>query len=107
MAPQTKPGIRFVVFHRPGPRWKHGVDFREQLNIGDHALYYRRLFEEGRLEMGGPFAAADSGGMMIPIDGVSEDEMRSFAAADPAVRSGLLEFEIRPWYVAMRQSGTP
>jgi len=54
--------------------------------------------------MGGPYVTPDTGGMMIPAAGLSEEEVRSLAAADPAVQSGLLEFDIRPWYVAMRRA---
>jgi len=47
--------VRYVVFHRPSPKWKAGIDSRE-------------------------------------LDGF---------AADPAVQSGLLVYEIRPWLTAM------
>lgn len=104
MTPPSPPDVRFVVFHRPGPAWRTGVDFREQTGVMDHVRHYRTLFDDGRLEMGGPYLAMDSGGMMVPIAGLDEAEMRAFAAADPAVQSGLLEFEIRPWYVAMAKA---
>jgi uncharacterized protein YciI len=55
--------------------------------------------------MGGPFLDGEAGGMMVTTPGMDRDEIEAFAAADPAVRSGLLEFEVRTWYVAMdRQS---
>jgi hypothetical protein len=44
-----------------------------------------------------------SGGMMIPEAGASESEIRTFAAQDPAVKSGLLVFEIRPWMPALHK----
>ena len=31
-----------------------------------------------------------------------EHGLRSFAAADPAIASGRLAFEVRPWLVGMR-----
>jgi hypothetical protein len=40
--------------------------------------------------------------MMIPTAGVDEAEVRRFAAEDPAVRSGLLQVEVRPWLIGMR-----
>jgi len=101
MNAESAPDVRYVVFHKPGPAWQKGVDFREQPGVMDHVRHYRTMFTEGRLEMGGPYLAMDSGGMMVPIPGLDEEEVRRFAAADPAVQSGLLEFEIRPWYVAM------
>jgi hypothetical protein len=39
--------------------------------------------------------------MMVTAKGEDLGELESFAAADPAVLSGLLQFEIRPWYTAM------
>ena len=39
--------------------------------------------------------------MMVATKDVSQDELESFAAADPAVLSGLLLYEIRPWLTAM------
>ena len=43
------------------------------------------------------------GGMMIPAAGLGEDEIRKFAQDDPAVRSGLLRAEVRPWLIGMRK----
>jgi len=97
------PDVRYVVIHRPGPAWRKGVDPREQPGIGAHVAHYRKLQAEGRLELGGPFLDAQGGGMMVPAAGQSETEVRAFAAADPAVAAGLLEFEVRPWYVAMKR----
>ena len=95
------PNIRYVVLHSPGPSWQGGVDFREQPGVQEHVAHYRRLFEEGKLELGGPFLIPDSGGMMVTTKNASYDELEAFVAADPAVQSGLLQFEIRPWYTAM------
>jgi uncharacterized protein YciI len=67
-------------------------------------LHYRQLFEQGKLELGGPFLTPDSGGMMVTTKGVTQEDIESFAAADPAVQSGLLRFEIRPWYTAMERT---
>ena len=53
------------------------------------------------LLLGGPFTDADSGGMMIAADGVGREELEEFAASDPAVRAGLLNYEVKTWYVAM------
>jgi uncharacterized protein YciI len=93
--------IRHVVFHRPGPKWKPGVDFREQEGVGEHVQHYLQLHGQGKLELGGPFLLQDAGGMMVATKEVSREELEAFAAADPAVQSGLLIFEIRPWQTAM------
>lgn len=99
----TPPDIRFVVLHHPGPSWREGVDARQQPGIGAHVEHYRKLQAQGKLELGGPFLLPDSGGMMVPAAGVSKEEITAYAAADPAVASGLLEYEVRSWYVAMKR----
>ncbi|MCE9658454.1 MAG: hypothetical protein K8R60_07835 [Burkholderiales bacterium] len=94
---------QFVVMHIPGPAWKPGVPVFEQDGLDLHVGHYASLHAEGKLHMGGPFLDPRSGGMMIAAPGVEEDELRAFAAADPAVRSGLLTFELRPWLVGMQR----
>jgi len=95
------PALRYVVVHQPGPGWEAGVPAFEQPGLGAHVEHFRKLFEAGRLSLGGPFMDGSSGGMMIPTPDVTEAEMRTFAAEDPAVRSGLLVFEVRPWMPAL------
>lgn len=96
--------VRCIVMHRPGPGWLPGVDFREQPSVMAHVLHYRKLFEEGKLEIGGPFLAPDKGGMMIPTPDMGRDALEQFAAADPAVQSGLLVAEVIEWYTPMKKS---
>lgn len=101
MSDSTQPSIRYVVFHRPGPKWQHGVDFREQEGVSEHVQHYLKLPQQGKLELGGPFLLQDAAGMMVATKDVSQEELDVFAASDPAVRSGLLIYEVRPWLTAM------
>jgi hypothetical protein len=39
--------------------------------------------------------------MMVTTRDVSQEELEALAASDPAVRSGLLVYEVRPWLTAM------
>lgn len=96
------PDIRYVVMHHPGPRWQAGLPLFEQEGLHAHVEHYRQLLAQGKLALGGPFLDAAAGGMMIPKPGLSEDEVRAFAQADPAVVSGLLTFELRQWMVGMQ-----
>lgn len=96
------PKIVFAVIHKPGPQWKPGVDFREQIGVRDHIAHYRTWYEEGKLSLGGPYLD-NSGGMMVTIPGLSREEVDRFAAADPSVKSGLITFEVRPWMIAMEK----
>src|SRR5215213_1344519 len=98
--PNARP-VRFVVVHRPGPKWQTGVDFREPDGVSEHVQHYLKLHEQGRLELGGPFLLQDAGGMMVATKDVSQEELETFAAADPAIQTGLLIYEIRPWLTVM------
>jgi uncharacterized protein YciI len=93
--------IRFVVFHKTGPRWLAGKTLFEQPGVMDHIAHYKKLLEAGKLALGGPHVDDAGGGMMIPAAGVTESEIAAFAAEDPAVMSGLLTFEVRPWLIGM------
>jgi uncharacterized protein YciI len=93
--------IRFVVFHRPGPRWSASKGMFEQEGVREHVEHYRELLVQGKLSFGGPHLDGGGGGMMIPAAGVPEEEVRRFAEADPAVKSGLLIAEVRPWLIGM------
>jgi len=83
MSNSTPRPVRYVVFHSPGPVWKHGVDFREQDGVREHVPHYLKFHEAGKLELGGPFLLQDAGGMMVATKDVSHDELEAFAAADP------------------------
>ena len=95
--------LKHVVFHSPGEAWLTGVDFREQPGVMDHVQHYAKMHQDGKLFIGGPFVDADSGGMMVATKEVSREELKTFAAADPAIQSGLLTYEIKTWYIAMSQ----
>ncbi|MEO8134291.1 MAG: YciI family protein [Betaproteobacteria bacterium] len=95
--------VRFVVVHSVGPNWKPGVPAFEQEGLRQHVGHYAGLLKSGKLLMGGPFMDQRSGGIMIAQPDVTEDELRKFAAEDPAVKSGLLMFEVRPWLVGLHQ----
>ena len=101
MSDQPVRPIRFVVFHMPGPKWQQGVDYRQQAGVSEHVQHYFNLHQQGKLQLGGPFLLPDMGGMMVTTKDVTYEEIDTFAAEDPAVQSGLLIYEIRPWMTAM------
>jgi uncharacterized protein YciI len=95
------PDSHLVIFHRPGPAWQSGLPFFQQPGVIEHVAHFRTLLDTNRLLMGGPFVDALAGGMMIAASGVDATELSEFAAADPAVVSGVLVYEVRPWLVGM------
>ncbi len=98
MSQAPRPAPRYAVFHRPGPAWQTGIDFRDQPGVREHVQHYASLHAQGKLQLGGPFLLPDAGGLMVTTRAVTLDEITAFAAADPAVASGLLIFEVRPWH---------
>jgi|TARA_R100000005_G_scaffold68544_1_gene36441 uncharacterized protein YciI len=93
--------VRYVVFHLPGPNWQAGKSLLEQPGVMEHVGHYKKFLEAGKLSMGGPHLDERGGGMMIPAAGAGLAEIEAFAAEDPAVKSGLLRFEVRAWVVGM------
>ena len=95
--------LKQVVIHTPGPNWKSGANFREQSEdiVIEHVAHYREFHRQGKLLLGGPFEDIDTGGLMIADENVSREELEKFAASDPAVQKGLLNYEVKTWYVAM------
>ncbi|WP_158219807.1 YciI family protein [Ideonella sp. A 288] len=95
--------IRFVIFHAPGPRWQAGKGMFDQEGLQGHLDHYRKLHADGKLALGGPHLDDQGGGMMIPEAGLTKEELTAFAEADPAVASGLLRVQVRPWLVGMKK----
>lgn len=96
------PETCFVVVHRPGPAWLPGVPAFGQPGLQGHVDHYRQWHTAGLLALGGPFLDDTGGGMMITKPGLAAEAVEAFAAADPAVASGLLHYELRVWMVGMR-----
>ena len=90
-----------VVIHSPGPAWEPGLPLTQQLGVTEHRAHYAKLAAQGLVRLGGPFVDGAGGGMMVFKPGMDEDTLRTHALTDPAVESGLLQFEIRPWAIAL------
>ena len=90
----------FVLIHRPGRAWQPGVPFLQQPGLQGHVDHFRRFAQEGKLLAGGPFLDEAAGGMVLFKPGVTRDEALAAATTDPTVESGLLDFDLRPWFAA-------
>lgn len=62
-----------------------------------HRAHLKRLADQGRLVLCGPFADR-TGGMTI-IRAASLAEAEAVAAADPLVSSGMEDAEVREWII--------
>ena len=90
------PVMSLVVFHSPGPKWPEGGLDLSDPQVQAHAAHFGKEYEAGNLELGGPHPG-HGGGMMVFKPGVDEAHVRTVAEDDPAVRAGIISYEVRPW----------
>ena len=78
------------MFRLVAPRPTFALDMTDEERevMGRHAAYWQPLVDEGRMVVFGPVLdEAGSWGLAV-IEADDEDEMKAFAAGDPAVTSG-------------------
>ena len=71
----------FIILWEHGSAWVEGKAVREQPYWEDHATFMDRLFEDGLVVLGGPFA--DGTGSMVIVEAESEREVADTFAQDP------------------------
>ncbi len=85
-------GEIYLVLLHPGPAWKQGLAPGAQDGIMAHAAYMKKLFDDGRLILGGPFTDGSAG--MALLKASSAGEAKGIANADPCVISGVFTPEV-------------
>lgn len=78
-----------------------GRSFTEEL-IRVHVAHLKKLDEEGKLVLCGPFS--DYRGGMIIIRAQSFEEARTIAESDPFVKAGVENYEIRTLQVSCKEN---
>jgi uncharacterized protein len=89
---------RYVMaFLKAGPDRSHDAETAARLQRG-HLDNIRRLAEDGRLVLAGPFLDAGEirGIFVFAVDTL--EEARALVETDPAVQAGRLSMELHPWY---------
>jgi uncharacterized protein YciI len=88
---------RAGFYEAPRPEEAHAID--------EHFLYLKRWAEEGTVLLAGRTLNEDQAGFGIVVfEASGEREARRFMQEDPAVRAGVFEAELFPYYVALRSS---
>lgn len=92
------PTMSTFVFRLKAPRPTFALDLSddEREIMGRHAAYWRPYVDSGRMVVFGP-VLDDTGSWglgVIEAEDEDEDELRAFAARDPAVTSGTADMEI-------------
>ena len=73
----------FMILWAPGPAWVSGKTVRQQPFWAEHATFMDRLFENGTVVLGGPFA--DASGSLVIVEAENEQEVADLVARDPFV----------------------
>lgn len=92
--------MRAIFLVNPGPANPKGASLLNNPGIGEHARHMIKLHAMGKMVRGGPFADG-TGGLGIAAKGVTTDELTRLLADDPAVKSGLIVYEVRTWMIGV------
>ena len=88
----------FVLSASAGPAWIPGKTSREQPFWDEHAAFMDRLFADGMVVMGVPYA--DMRGTMVILEASHEEQVYAVFKDDPFVTQGVLRIEsVREWLV--------
>lgn len=78
----------FLVFRDPGTSWVEGRPTREQPLWDAHAAYMDRLFAEGRVVLGGPYA--DCSRALVIVEASTAAEAAALFDDDPWTTENIL-----------------
>jgi uncharacterized protein len=84
----------------PRPTFASDLSADERALMQEHGVYFRRLFDQGKVLIYGPVLdPTDNFGMAVfEVDGLAEAEL--CMAEDPTVLAGLNRFRISPMVVS-------
>jgi uncharacterized protein len=78
----------YLVFRNPGPSWVPGLTSRQQPHWDEHATFMDRLFDEGRIVLGGPYA--DYSRVLLVVAARDAAEAQELFRDDPWTSHGVL-----------------
>ncbi len=88
----------FILLWDAGPAWTPGKTSREQAWWDEHAAFMDRLFAQGMILLGGPFA--DTSGALVIVEAASEQEVADVFARDPFVINGIFALRaLKEWHI--------
>ncbi len=84
------------VFRLKGPRPTFAVDMtdEERKIMGQHAAYWQPYLDSGQMVVFGPVLDETGSWGLGIVEAEDEDDLRAFAASDPAVTSGIATTEV-------------
>jgi uncharacterized protein YciI len=78
----------------PRPTFAQDMNDEEREIMGRHAAYWQPFIDSGQMVIFGPVLDSTGSWGLGVIEAEDEDELRAFAAGDPAVTTGTAEIEI-------------
>lgn len=72
-----------------------------------HMANINRLYYEGKLKVAGPFGDDGNWKGIFIFDCATKEEVEKILQTDPAIKSGRLAYEIKPWYTSATGSFVP
>jgi uncharacterized protein YciI len=96
----------FVVLRKSGPNWVAGKSARQQPYWDEHAEFIDRIFEAGKIMLGGPFD--DGSGAMLIVRTATVQEAATIFAGDPWVLHDIMDQgEVKPWQMFLNAFQNP
>ncbi|MGN6164593.1 MAG: YciI family protein [Flavisolibacter sp.] len=86
-----------MVFLKTGPNKNIDSAGKIQL-LQDHLKNIGRLANEGKLVMAGPFLDGGNLAGIFIFNVTTIEEAKALTATDPAIKAGMFEIELHPWY---------
>ena len=86
-----------IAFLKEGPNRDQDSTRAAELQRA-HLENIRRLADEGKLVLAGPFMDRDDVRGLFIFDVQTIEEARELTETDPAIQAGRLAMELRPWY---------
>ncbi|HEX2047067.1 MAG TPA: YciI family protein [Acidimicrobiales bacterium] len=78
----------------PRPTFAGDMNEAEMAVMGEHTVYWNKLFEDGRVAVFGVVLEPTGAWGLAVVEAETEDDVRALAYHDPAVNTGTCTFEI-------------
>jgi len=78
----------------PRPDFAQTITEQEREIMGRHSAHWKPYLDSGQMVVFGPVLDATGSFGLAVVEAEDEDEIRGFAAADPAVTTGTATFEV-------------
>ena len=88
--------MSIFVFRLLAPRSTFALDMtdEERAVMGQHAAHWQPFIDSGQMVLFGPVLDSTGSWGLGVVEAEDEDELRAFAAGDPAVTTGTAQIEI-------------